>query len=236
VQLDDLESPVDATCRQRLGAARDLADPRQEDEDVAGSAPEQVDRRVRDGALERLAAPQCDLLDVDRKGATRRGEDRRAAEKPRDRLGLERRRHHDDPEVGPRVAPDPFDQREREIGVEAALVELVEEDQADIFEERVVLEHAHQDPLRDDEQPGARAGSPLEADLVADLVAEPHAALGAIAARAARAGEPPRLEDDDRRALRRAPRVERAPAARASSFPRRSPPRARGCRAPAGSP
>ena len=68
-------------------------------------------------------------------------------------LGRERRRHHDELQLRPRLALQLAHHGQRQVGVEAALVELVEDDHADALEERVGLQHAHEQPLGDDQDP-----------------------------------------------------------------------------------
>ena len=67
------------------------------------------------------------VLDCERVKGARHVHDRRIAEKARDRLDVERRRHHDDSQV---VAREPClpRQREPEVGMNASLVEFVEDD------------------------------------------------------------------------------------------------------------
>ena len=58
-----------------------------------------------------------------------------------------------------------------------ALVELVEQQRADAFQRRVVLDHAGEDAFGDDFDPRRRRHLVLEADAVADGVADLFAAL-----------------------------------------------------------
>ena len=89
---------------------------------------------------------------------------------------VERRRHHDDAQVVAR-APRLARQRDRQIGVDAALVELVEDDRREIGEQRIGLQPRGQDAFGDDEQAGVGAEAAVEAHLPADLAAERPAAL-----------------------------------------------------------
>ena len=84
---------------------------------------------------------------LDRKGAALGGEDRRAAHQRRDRRGVERRRHHEQPQVRAQRAADLERQREAEVGLQRALVELVEDHAADAGQVRRGLEHPGQDAL-----------------------------------------------------------------------------------------
>src|SRR5207302_62505 len=78
--------------------------------------------------------------------------------------------------AGAAARPGVEGQGEGEVGVEVALVELVEDHEADAGERRVVLEAAGEDPFRDDLDAGGGAGAALVAGAVAggaaDLLAE----------------------------------------------------------------
>ena len=91
--------------------------------------------------------------------------DRRVAEQGRHLGRLQRGRHGQQAEVGPQRRPGVEDEGQGQVGVEVALVELVEDHQADAGQRRVVLEPAgedalghHLDPGRP-ARPGARRGS-----------------------------------------------------------------------------
>ena len=86
---------------------------------------------------------------------------------------------------------------QREVGVEVALVALVEDDGVDPRELRVALEPGHEQPRRDDLHPRLRAGASLAADRVADapahrLAEQPRHPLGRGAD-----GDAARLGDED---------------------------------------
>ena len=86
---------------------------------------------------------------------------------------------------------------QREVGVEVALVALVEDDGVDALELRVALQSGHEQPRRDDLHPGLRSGAPLTADRVADapahrLAEQPRHPLGRGAD-----GDAARLGDED---------------------------------------
>jgi hypothetical protein len=78
-------------------------------------------------------------------------------EQPRDRPGLERRAHHDDPEIGPHRLPQPHKQTEDEIHLEAAFVEFIEHDRGDPGKRDVANEPPQHDPGRLDEKPSIPA-------------------------------------------------------------------------------
>ncbi|HXT23052.1 MAG TPA: hypothetical protein VN923_20050, partial [Thermoanaerobaculia bacterium] len=96
----------------------------------------------------------------------------RSVEVRRHRPGVERRRHRHQPEIGARLSLRAARHRQREVGVEAALVQLVEDHHGDAVEERVALQHAHEHALGDYQQPCARPGDALEAHLETHLAAQ----------------------------------------------------------------
>ncbi len=70
------------------------------------------------------------VFDAHVKQATFGADARAVAEVARDRVGVERGGHDDESQVGARSLLQPSEQREREIGLQVALVELVEHDGA----------------------------------------------------------------------------------------------------------
>jgi hypothetical protein len=124
-------------------------------------------------------------------------DDRRVPEPLRHALRRDRGRHDDDLEVRPRLALHLARQRQREVGVQVALVELVEDQDPDALEEGVVLQHAHEQPLGDDQDARARTRLALEAHLEADLAPDSPPALLRHAPRRRPRRDAPRLEHDD---------------------------------------
>ena len=119
VQRDDLDAARDLLLQLR-DRAPNLRRAGQEAEHLAVGRGQQVDRRVG----HRLPGV---IGDLDRMRPAGHVDHRAAVEKRRHRLRLERRRHDDDAQVVAR-APRLPRQRDREIGVHAALVKLVEDD------------------------------------------------------------------------------------------------------------
>ncbi len=120
-----------------------------------------------------------------------------AAEVRRDPLGCEGRRHHDQAQVGSnRLLQQPGD-AEGQVAFEAAFVEFIEDQDADRFEERIVEEAAQQNAGRDHQQARVPAGLPIEAHVIADVAAEPPAALRGHPPRRGPHRESPRFEHDD---------------------------------------
>ena len=97
-----------------------------------------------------------------------------------------------------------------------ALVKFVENDGAEVGEQRIVLQPRRQHAFGHDQQPRVGAEAALETDLPADLAAERPAALGGDARGDRARGDAAWLQQDD--AVRRTA----APAARGWSCPRRA--------------
>jgi hypothetical protein len=112
----------------------------------------------------------------------------------RDRPRIERRRHDHELQIGAHFATDLGQQRQREIGVQAALVELVEDDARDAVEEGITLQAAGQQALGDHLDACLRPGAVLEPDTVADALAQAGPVLCGEAARDGPGGHPPRLQ------------------------------------------
>jgi hypothetical protein len=72
----------------------------------------------------------------------------------RNRSGIDGRGHGDDPQIGPDFSLDAAGHGEGEIGVEAPLVDLVEDHGADPLQEWIALEHLDQDALGDHQDSG----------------------------------------------------------------------------------
>ena len=81
----------------------------------------------------RIAA---EIARLDREGAALALDHRRVAEQSRDAGAVERRRHDEDAQIVAQARLRIERQREAEIGVERALVELVEQHGADAVERR----------------------------------------------------------------------------------------------------
>jgi len=114
-----------------------------------------------------------------------------------DRPAVKRRRHDEDPQI---VAREPRLLRERdgEIGVNAALMKLVEHDGAKRGEQRILLQTRRQHAFGRDEEPGSRPEPPLVSNVPADLLANAPATLGRDALRDRPSGHAPRLQENQR--------------------------------------
>ena len=175
---------VEATWTLRLALEHvlgvpDLALPREEDEDVAGSVGQQLGDRVLDrlGLVpeDRLALlvvvrllEQRPVAHLDREGATRDLDDRRRSspgigEVLGEALGVDGRRGDDQLQVGP-PGQQSFQVPEQEVHVQAALVGLVDDQGVVLLEHPVALQLGEQDAV----------GHHLHAALLRRTVGEPH--------------------------------------------------------------
>src|SRR5262249_31383070 len=135
--------------------------------------------------------------DLDRVQPPLTGDDRTATEVSRHGLDRQGGRHRDEAEVGADGLLHQPDHAEGEVVVEAALVELVEEDGAGGLEEGVVVQQAEEDAGGDGEDAGVRPGLAVEADVVADLLPDGAAALLGHAAGGSAGSEAARLQQED---------------------------------------
>ena len=158
-----------------------------------------VPRRVAVG-MQRLGK----VLDRNRKRAALGMDVRARFEIGLEQVRVERGRHDDQQQVGPRGFLELQRLREGDIAVDVALVEFVEQDRGHARQIGLRQHLAQEDAfgLEMDARFGAADG--LEADLVADLAAEFHAALFGHALGQQTRREAPGLEDD------RLARVQRA--------------------------
>jgi hypothetical protein len=150
-----------------------------------------------------------------RVGAPLAGDDRSAAQEPGDRGPVQRGRHHHDAQVVAEEGAALEGERQAEVGVETALVELVEDHRADPLQRRVRLEHPGEDALGDHLDAGVRPHPRVHPHTVAGGAAGPlaqeprHPLRGGARCEAAwlqhhdpRAGEPPLAQERQGNACR----------------------------------
>src|SRR5439155_7899029 len=127
----------------------------------------------------------------------------RAVEEPGDGFGVECGGHDDQQKIRANAGADLAEKRDRQVGVDAALVEFVEDDGADAGEKRIVDELACEDSFGHDPQARAWAYPALKANVVADLVADlPRILLGDALCDGA-CGDAARLEEEEARVFAR---------------------------------
>ena len=206
VQREHLDVAQGFASRDRRIDLRDLALAGQEHEDIAGMLRDGLFDRAARLRHERFVAARGEMRDVDGVRASRARQSRRI-EETREPFAIERRRHHHDAQVLAQSGLHVERECEAEIAGEVAFVEFVEQQCADAFEHRIVLQHAREDAFGDDFDARARRHLALEADAVADRLARRfaqlfrHEAGGGARGHAARfehqdlaAGEPRRIE------------------------------------------
>ena len=115
-----------------------------------------------------------------------------------DRFRGQRGRHHHQFQFRPDGLLHAADHGQGQVAVEAPLVELIEHDRGHRFQERVVLQHAEEDAFGDDPDPRLRTHAAIEADLVADLVAQRRAAFVSDPPRTGPGRQAAGLQDHDR--------------------------------------
>ncbi len=135
--------------------------------------------------------------DLDGEGSAFDVEDGAVVQELRDGLGFESGGHDDENEVGADGLLDFAEEGDGQIGVEAALVEFVEDDCADAFEEWIIDELAGEDAFGHDAQAGIGGHAALEANLVADLLAERPAVFVGDALGGGAGGDAAGLEHDE---------------------------------------
>ena len=173
------------------GGALDLTHPRQEDEDVARLAVE-----GDPGRLGRAGAGQ--MVQGDGVLAAGGADDGGTVEEARYRLGVERGGHDEEAKVGAERAFHLAGEGEAEIGVERALVELVEDHEADAVEPGIGLQAADEEAFSYHFEAGGGAGPALEAHGVTDCFSDLLAEEIGHALRRLAGGEAARLEHQDR--------------------------------------
>ena len=150
--------------------------------DFAGTR--QEGQHIAFGLLQRLQHALCDLLAGLAAGARRQVLDRnleqsataldhrRIAEQARHALRLQRRRHDQHAQLRIQRRARIQRQGQRQIGRQCALMEFIEDDEANTRQFRIGLDAARQQPFGDDFDAGAGRDLALEADLVADRLAD----------------------------------------------------------------
>ncbi|GFF08378.1 hypothetical protein SM139_3440, partial [Stenotrophomonas maltophilia] len=179
---------------------RDLALAGQEHQQVTGVIGQGLLHRAAHLQFQRLIAARREMADRHRVAAALAAQPRRIEEACQ-ALAIQRGRHHYQAQVIAQLRLHVQRQRQAEVTAEMALVEFVEQDRTDLFQHRVVLQHAGQDAFGDDFNAGACRDLVLEADAVADRAADLFAQLPCHEQRGATCGDPARLQQDDFPAL-----------------------------------
>ena len=172
IERSDVDVPAADPRLEHFGDAADLALPRQENEDGAGLFVKRRERHARDLVLDAGAWGPPDVAGHDGPGAAFAFDQRRGAEEGANPRAVERRRHDQNPQVFAQAGLRVERERKAEIGLERALVKLVEHDRADALERRIVEDHAGEHALGHDLDPRRARGEALEPDAQADRLAD----------------------------------------------------------------
>src|SRR5262249_48486348 len=195
VQRDDVHGASLRERRERLRGTPDLRRARQEDEHVA--IVHQRREHCRDVVGQPATRGNRRPARRDRMRATFRRQHRRSRQVGGERVGGQRGRHHDQLEIGPDGVLELADDGEREITLQVALVELVEDDDAHAIQKRIAREATAEDALGDEPEAGGPVAALLEAHRVAHLAAHgaPAAPSDERRPRPRRAAPPPPHQD-----------------------------------------
>jgi len=153
VELPNHHAGWESRTQRALGSV-DIACSRKEDKNVTFMAAQCFEHRVGDIVLGAPARCRCPVPGFDRMKWGVDLDDGVCAESMGESGGVERRRHDDDPEVFAENRGCLADKRQSGVGMDASLVELVEENSAHADESWVVEKHSGQDSLGDDFQAG----------------------------------------------------------------------------------
>ena len=137
------------------------------------------------------------ILDVDRISPAIRRQSLRITHPAGDTFGVERGGHGDQHQVGPPGLLELSRQRQRHVGMQVALVELVENDRPDALELRVGSHLPKQQGFGDELDARLGGLDALEPDLVTDFAAQLDAALLGNTRCQETGGDAAGLEDDD---------------------------------------
>ncbi len=182
---------------QEPSRSADLGGARQEDEHVARFAGQRVANRARRHALGGLAGTGRLPADLHRIRPPLAGDHRRIVEQGGDRGAVECGRHHEQPEVGAQERARLQHEGEAEVGVQRALVELIEDDESVCLERGIVLDKPRQHSFRHHLDARARRHAGVEPHAVSDSGADRlRQHRGHPLCRCAR-GQTPRLQQRD---------------------------------------
>ena len=200
VERQEREVVLARELRAALECAPDVGGAGEEDEDVSVESVEtgrdERTHRGRDLQLEPAIVGAREVLDRDVE-AFPFGADHSAAEERRDRRGVERRRHGGEAEVGAACLLETPQECERDVALEVALVDLVEQHRSHAAKGRVGDEAACEHALGDEAHPRPAARHVLEPHGVPDGLADALAELVGDAPRGKASREAARLEHDD---------------------------------------
>ena len=197
VERRDQHRRIADTLGQPLRRPLDLRLSREEDEDAAVRLGERALDRPDGLVLDAAARLAAKVAGVDRPGAAVALDDGRVVQQARDPRPVQGRGHDREAKLRTQDGLAVAGEGEAEVGIQAALVKLVEQDAGDAVERRIVQDHAGEDAFGDhlDAGPGRDAAlqAHAEADGLADRLPEGLGHAGRGRAR----GQPARLEQDE---------------------------------------
>ncbi len=175
---------------------RDLALAGQKHQHIAGMCRQRVLHRAARLRLQRFVAARRKVRDLHRETATGAAQPRRF-QKAGQAFAIQRGRHRHDAQVIAHLRLHIQRQRQTQVAGQMTLVEFVEQQHADAFQHRVVLDQPGQDAFGDDFDAGARGGLVLEADAISHRLANRLAQLARHELRRAAGRHAARLQHHD---------------------------------------
>nr|WP_244439321.1 hypothetical protein [Azospirillum baldaniorum] len=137
-----------------------------------------------------------EVAGLHREGPALAGHHRGVAQQCGDRTAVQRRGHHHQPQVVAQCAARLLHQGQRQIAVDAALVELVEQHGADRRQLGVLLKLAQEQAVGHHLDPGLRPDLGVQPHTVPDRLADAFPQHRGHAAGGGAGGQPPRLQHD----------------------------------------
>lgn len=173
VERDEGEAFGGASCAQGVDGGVDFAHTRHEHEDVTRLAAihdlfDGVGSLIGGGAFVDLV----EVADFDRITLAFRDQDGAVVQVSCDGFGFQGRGHDGQLKVRAGRLLEILHQRQGNIAEQVALVEFIEEDDADVAERAVILQPTEEDAFGDKTDAGAEAGLIIEADLVSDFLSK----------------------------------------------------------------
>ena len=169
----------------------------QETQDVAVVIAQGVADHLRRLLLEVDLRAPCNEVSRDVEAAAAGGNDRRVVQQPGDGLHIQSRRHHQEAQILAQILLTLDAQRQSQIGVQTALVKLIEDHATDVAQARVILQHAREDAFRDHFDARLAAHPRLEPSAKSNASADGFAKQLRHAAGDGARRDPPRFEHQD---------------------------------------
>ena len=192
-----MSTDASRSCSARRSATREISPwPGRKTRIPPSSRPSAI--RTARAACSSIGARESrpEIAGFDREHAAGALDQRRIAEQAPDRGDIQGRRHHQQAQILAQQRLAVAGEGEAEIGVEAALVELVEKHRGHAVEGRIVEDHAGEDALGDHLDAGASGDAGFQPHAVADGLADRLAEHRRHARGRRPRGQPTGLQDD----------------------------------------